>query len=349
MDRARAGAAVHVPQPAAVPAACVFPVGAVDQRVHADAFERHARGAAAQGGRGHLVDPLRAAVAHVPGFRNEHGPLVAPPRIAEHRGEVTPPRIAQVPEEPLVARVLPLVAVVIVDAQHVEVARRAAQPGSSLPQSMSQAWYCSALRACASAVQSGRSAAGTTCIRGSVCTMRASGQVAHSASVPCSAARTRLHLSAKPRAGELGWKGWMSDVLLAAQLRNEISLTGWNSSGPSPPSRRRAGCVPLRRRSRRSARKVGREHVHAVRHAVVMQRPDDLQPEPRGGLRGAQEPASSDLGAFGHERAPADALADGADAQAREQRVVFLQPLPWPLHRFIATCSPRLLRWSAPS
>jgi hypothetical protein len=75
-----------------------------------------------------------------------------------------------------------------------------------------------------------------------------------------------------------------------------------------------------------AARKVGGEKVHPVGHAVVVKRPDHLQPAARRKPCGAHDIAAGGLRPHGRERAPADALAHGANAQAREQRVVFVAP-----------------------
>ncbi len=74
-----------------------------------------------------FLDPGAAPAADVTGFRKQNGTSIPLLDLVQETMQRHPPRIAQVPPQSLVGIELPLIAVVIIDADQVEVARRAAQ------------------------------------------------------------------------------------------------------------------------------------------------------------------------------------------------------------------------------
>ena len=110
-----------------MPVRQVFPVGPVENRIQANALQRHATLFAAQGRSADIVQPGHPALADMACFGDEHRPLVAPRQLVEHVRQIAAPRVFQVPVQPVVRWVFPLVAVVIVDGRDVEVAGRTAQ------------------------------------------------------------------------------------------------------------------------------------------------------------------------------------------------------------------------------
>jgi hypothetical protein len=308
-------------------------------------LHRHARVAAAQRGGGDVVEPRRPAVAHVAGLGDEQRPFVAPVHLGEDVGRVAPARVAQVPVQPRVARVLPLVAVVIVEAQHVEVARRAAQRRLGRPHSMSHAWYCSAASAAACASNASAGLGGHHVDHGVGVHDARVGHTLHSASQPRSAARTRLHFRSKPRAGESGLKG-MDQRGAGGCPAQERDLVDRLEDGRAFGFVLRARAISSHHAAKRRG-EVGREHVHAGGHAVVVQRPDHLQPVPPRGAGACTRRCKLPLSASKARQPMLSRTVQ--NAQAASGGVVLVDPLPCPLLRFIASGTPRLFTWSAPS
>ena len=110
-----------------MPVAGIVPVGTVDHGIDADAAQR---GTMLDGQRrldGHVAYPGAAPAAHVARFGQQQRPLVARLHFQQQLVQGHAARFAQVPPQAQVAAAFPLVAVVIVQADQVQVARRAAQ------------------------------------------------------------------------------------------------------------------------------------------------------------------------------------------------------------------------------
>ena len=121
-----------------MPVRGVAPVGPVDQRIQAQAVNRHTGSACAAHFVRHLIQPRRAAIAEVAGLGDDQRALVALPRRSEQRCQGGATRVAQVPPEALVAGHLPLAVVIVVHANQVERAGIAAElrfgpPGQHVP------------------------------------------------------------------------------------------------------------------------------------------------------------------------------------------------------------------------
>ena len=116
-----------IPQAAAVPVAGIIPVGPVDDGVDADTAQRRAMLHGQRRLGRHLAYPGAAPAAHMAGFRQQQGPPVARLHFEQQLVQRHAARLAQVPPQAQVAAAFPLVAVVIVQADQIQVARRAAQ------------------------------------------------------------------------------------------------------------------------------------------------------------------------------------------------------------------------------
>src|SRR4029453_17131019 len=99
----------------------VFPLEPVDDRIEADAFERHARLKREDDFVGELADPLGATCADVTGFRDENRTLKPCVGLLYQATERNPTLVAwfDVPVNPDGARVFPLIVVIEVHAYHV--------------------------------------------------------------------------------------------------------------------------------------------------------------------------------------------------------------------------------------
>ena len=75
---------------------------------------------------------------------------------------------------------------------------------------------------------------------------------------------------------------------------------------------------------RKSFGQIRREIIQIARNAIVAHRPDDLQTVAFGCARPRQHTVQFDVGST-IAQAPADALANGADAELRERAVIVIQ------------------------
>jgi hypothetical protein len=328
MKNTRAVAPVDVPQAALLPGRGLVPIGPFDQRVHAHALHRHARVAAAQRGGRDVVEPRRPAVPHVAGLGDEQRPFVAPVHLGEDVGRVAPARLAQVPVQPRVARVLPLVAVVIVEAQHVEVARCAAQrrlgaAAQHVPRLVLLGHQRGGLRLerlvaglgghhvnHGVGVHDARVRADAPeCIAAAQCRM-------HQPALQVEAARGGIGLEGMDQRGAGGCPAQERDLVDRLEDGRAVGFVLQRAGYLFAPRGEAAG-------------EAGCEHVHAGGHAVVVQRPDHLQPVPPRGT-GCVHQALQAAG-LGFEGTPADALAHGQQAQGGGGGVVLVDPLPVPV------------------
>src|SRR5215204_427175 len=112
-----------------MPVRRVLPFESVDDRVETDAFERHAGvdGRAEFGS--HLPDPFGTAGSHVARLRDEDRTLIALVRGLQQLVERHPAWVAwmDVPRNLLSSRLLPLVVVVEVHADDIQILRIAAK------------------------------------------------------------------------------------------------------------------------------------------------------------------------------------------------------------------------------
>ena len=110
-----------------MPVRGIFPIGAVDDGINTDAMQIGAMLHGKQGLCGGFTYPGAAAAADMAGFSDQHRPPVAPPHFQQQLVQRHAARFAQVPPQAQVAAAFPLVAVVVVQADQIQVARRAAQ------------------------------------------------------------------------------------------------------------------------------------------------------------------------------------------------------------------------------
>src|SRR5690606_31015001 len=111
----------EIPQAGTVPTLRVFPVGPVDHGVEAEAMERYAPRAAADRRRRDVVEPLDAALAEMTRLGDQHGASIASPDFIGEVLEGQASGVAQVPVQACIGLELPLVVVVVVQAEQVEV------------------------------------------------------------------------------------------------------------------------------------------------------------------------------------------------------------------------------------
>ncbi len=260
------------------------------------------------------------------GLGDEHRAAVAAPRVAQQVLQAAAACVAGMPAQPCAAGVQPLVAVVVVDAQHVQVARRASQGGFQAPAQHVPGFE---LR------QGERSGLGGPLLRlrRAVCA-RIGPHVDQRIGVhhACPGLRGPQRIAASQ--GGLDQQAFEFVATLSG-----VAPVGMHQVGTAyRPAQegdfvdrleqRRAVAAPVQR-ARHLVAEVGEpggelrgEEIYPRGQAVVVQGPDDLQAVLLRRIRQGMQPANVQRAAGRGACTPADALAHGVQAQPGQGGVV---------------------------
>ena len=137
----------QIPQRAVVPEIQILPIGAVDDRIQANAFDRDFFGARNADLHRDLAQPGSATHAEMPGLADQQRASIARVHLSQYamKGQTTVIRWRLVPQDALTV-MFPLIAVVVIDANNIEIVGPTAQlwmrhagnhvPGFELAQSI---------------------------------------------------------------------------------------------------------------------------------------------------------------------------------------------------------------------
>ncbi|RZL42915.1 MAG: hypothetical protein EOP72_03990 [Variovorax sp.] len=272
-----------------------------------------------------LVEPGIAALADVAGLRDAHRPAVAPPQAAGQFGEGTAPGIAQVPVQACAGAVLPLVVVVVVQAQHVEVVRRAAELGG---------------RAAGDHVPGLELMGARPQRRGAVRRPGAPVRLDVDHRVGVDDARAGLDRADGVDRAQHGAHQHALEAVAVAGRRRHVRMDQSRAGGGPGQERDLVDRLVGRTRAVDGGEQGGQtramagegvdelvrplERVQPVRPAVVHQRPDDLDAVPGGAARLRLDDAPADVATF-VDQSPAGAFPHRADAARGQCGVVLVQ------------------------